>query len=108
MLAPMLNFMPSVQGESIQLASVEKLQLQYTYDDGENFCFMDTTTFEEVTIAKDIVGDKADFMLEGNTIESLKWGVRLGCKLCIVACLYPSGIGVLPWSSSSSAAPRIG
>jgi elongation factor P len=65
-----------LQGESIQLAEVEKLTLQYTYDDGENFNFMDTTSFEEVQLSRAVLGDKSNWLLEGATIEALKWTVR--------------------------------
>ena len=52
-----------------------KLTLQYTYEDGDDFCFMDTTSFEEVRISKSIMGDKSDWLLEGMTLDALKWTV---------------------------------
>eukprot|EP00611_Tribonema_gayanum_P014839 TRINITY_DN2633_c0_g1_i1.p1 TRINITY_DN2633_c0_g1~~TRINITY_DN2633_c0_g1_i1.p1 ORF type:complete len:227 (-),score=82.83 TRINITY_DN2633_c0_g1_i1:289-969(-) len=64
-------------GEPITLAQVERLTLQFTYDDGTNFCFMDTTSFEEVQMAKSILGDKADWLQEGMQLEALQWTDRI-------------------------------
>lgn len=35
-------------GEPIELARVEKREVQFTYDEGENSVFMDTETYEEL------------------------------------------------------------
>lgn len=62
---PSLFCVKIVQGEPVSLAQVDKLELQYTYLEGDMYYFMDTNTFEEVSIDAKIVGDKAGFMLEG-------------------------------------------
>lgn len=51
------------------MAQVDKLELQYTYLEGNMYYFMDTSTFEEVSIEAKIVGDKKDFLLEGANLE---------------------------------------
>lgn len=48
---------------------MDKLDLQYTYMEGKMFYFMNTETFEEVSIEANLVGDKADFMLEGMNLN---------------------------------------
>ena len=39
--------------------------LQYSYEDGDNFVFMDMTTYDQIMVPKTLVGDKAKFLLEG-------------------------------------------
>eukprot|EP00752_Nemacystus_decipiens_P002524 g2368.t1 len=57
-------------GESVSLAQVDKLDLQYTYKEGSMFYFMDSATYEEVSIDENIVGDKAGFFLEGMELSA--------------------------------------
>lgn len=65
-----MRFGPTfTQGESISLAQVDRLELQYTYVEGDTFFFMDTSTFEEVTMDAKSIGDKAGFIREGMNLE---------------------------------------
>ena len=52
-------------GVKVETANVDKRDMQYSYLDGDMFVFMDTTTWEQVNVPADIVGDAKDFMLEG-------------------------------------------
>jgi len=38
-------------GEKVQRAYLETKQMQYLYSDGEHFVFMDTDTYEQVTLS---------------------------------------------------------
>lgn len=53
------------KGEPVSLAQVDKLNLQYTYMEGDMYYFMDSATYEEVSIDAKVVGDKSGFFLEG-------------------------------------------
>mmetsp|Transcript_16266 Transcript_16266/g.24116 ORF Transcript_16266/g.24116 Transcript_16266/m.24116 type:complete len:224 (+) Transcript_16266:55-726(+) len=64
-------------GEPIKLANIEKLNMQYTYNESDSFCFMDNNTFEEERILKDVMGNKSEWLIEGLSIEALKWGDRI-------------------------------
>lgn len=70
------RFAPVVQGEPVSLAQVDRLDLQFTYLEGDMYYFMDTSTFEEVSIDKKIVGDKAGFMLEGMNLSVSAGGLE--------------------------------
>lgn len=54
-----------MKGEPVSLAQVDKLNLQYTYMEGDMYYFMDSATYEEVSIDAKIVGEKSGFFLEG-------------------------------------------
>jgi elongation factor P len=40
--------------------------MQYLYNDGSSYVFMDTGTYEQLEIGPDIVGDAKNFLLENN------------------------------------------
>jgi elongation factor P len=51
-------------GVKVEIASVEKRDMQYLYKDGEDFIFMDSTNYDQIRISKETVGDAVDYMLE--------------------------------------------
>lgn len=51
-------------GVKVEVASVEKRDMQYLYRDGEDFMFMDSTNYDQVRISKQTVGDAVDYLLE--------------------------------------------
>jgi elongation factor P len=51
-------------GVKVEIASVEKRDMQYLYKDGEDFMFMDSTNYDQIRISKETVGDAIDYMLE--------------------------------------------
>ena len=56
--------------------------MQYSYEDGDNFVFMDMTTFDQIMIPKTLVGDKAKYLLEGtDCIVSFHDGQPLSVEL---------------------------
>ena len=52
-------------GLKVETANVDRRDMQYLYSDGTGFVFMDTADYEQLTVAEDIVGDAANFLLEG-------------------------------------------
>ena len=51
-------------GVKVEVASVEKRDMQFLYRDGEDFMFMDSTNYDQISISKQVVGDAVDYMLE--------------------------------------------
>ncbi len=54
-------------GVNVGLAIVERHEMQYLYRDGSAFVFMDTDSYEQHTVASDIVGGMASYLTEGAT-----------------------------------------
>ena len=50
----------------VDVANVDKRTMQYLYNDGTSYVFMDTGTFDQLEIGPDIVGDSKNFLLENN------------------------------------------
>ncbi|MEI6215807.1 MAG: elongation factor P [Actinomycetes bacterium] len=51
-------------GIKIDVAILEKRDMQFLYKDGEDFVFMDSKTFDQMNISAETVGESANFMLE--------------------------------------------
>ncbi|TET94397.1 elongation factor P [Candidatus Aerophobetes bacterium] len=55
--------------QRIKDAFIEERSAQYLYQDGEDFHFMDSETFEERVLSKDILGKKVDFIRENIEVK---------------------------------------
>ncbi|RJQ33106.1 MAG: elongation factor P [Actinobacteria bacterium] len=56
-------------GEKFELAHLEHKKMQYLYDDGSNYVFMDNQTYEQTPLSHDTVGSAAKFIKEGMEID---------------------------------------
>ncbi|OZG62263.1 elongation factor P [Bifidobacterium lemurum] len=69
-------------GMKIDFETVDNRTLQYSYEDGDNFVFMDMTTYDQVMVPKTLVGDQSKFLLEGtDCIVSFNNDVPLSVEL---------------------------
>ena len=69
-------------GIKIETADVNRADMQYLYQDGPDFVFMDNDTYDQLTISAAVVGDKKDFLLEGaNVIVATNEGLPLFIEL---------------------------
>ena len=50
--------------DKFENAYIERRDMQYSYDDGDLYHFMDTETWEETLISRDMVGDNFKFVKE--------------------------------------------
>lgn len=55
--------------ESIEPADVATQTMQYLYNDGTMFHFMNGDTFEQSEISAVVIGDQAGYMKEGDTVQ---------------------------------------
>jgi elongation factor P len=51
-------------GVKVEIAILEKRDMQYLYKDGDDFVFMDSQNYDQMTISEAVVGDAVDYMLE--------------------------------------------
>ena len=51
-------------GVKVETANVDKREMQYLYNDGSGFVFMDNENYDQVTLPAEVVGDAVNFMLE--------------------------------------------
>ncbi|MDF9717692.1 elongation factor P [Nocardioides sp. ChNu-153] len=51
-------------GTKVETATVDRRTMQYLYNDGTSYVFMDTGTYDQIEVAPEIVGDAKNFLLE--------------------------------------------
>ncbi len=56
-------------GESIDIVRLDTKNYQYLYHDGSGFVFMNNDDYDQVSIQEDIVGDQADYLKEGESVQ---------------------------------------
>jgi elongation factor P len=56
--------------EQLDSADVAYQNVQYLYNDGATFYFMDEQTFEQFEIPADIIGDGAGYLKEGDRVQA--------------------------------------
>lgn len=49
--------------DKVEKASLDEQEMEYLYDDGEYFYFMNTETFEQMHLMKDLLGDATYFLI---------------------------------------------
>ncbi|NHU84125.1 elongation factor P [Kocuria sp. JC486] len=69
-------------GAKVDTATVDRSEYQYLYKDGDDFVFMDNSTYDQLTIPAAVVGDAENFMLENtNAVIALHDGSPLYIEL---------------------------
>ena len=64
------TFINSARVESVSLI---KKKMQFLYESGKNFAFMDPETYDQVEIPIDILGSSSSFLKEGMVVTVLYW-----------------------------------
>jgi elongation factor P len=49
--------------DTVERAVIDEVDMQYLYADGDSFYFMNTSTYEQIHLPKDVVGDRAQYMM---------------------------------------------
>jgi elongation factor P len=52
-------------GETLERATVDNRDMQMLYNDADGYHFMDTESYENITLQRDLIGDPADFLKDG-------------------------------------------
>jgi len=51
-------------GAKVDFETVDRRNMQYLYNDGSDFIFMDPDTFDQVPVSPAVMGDATDYLLE--------------------------------------------
>jgi len=63
-------------GEKVETADVHETDMEYLYHDGSDYVFMDTATFDQISIPPTAVGEDKDLLLENTTCQVTLWNGR--------------------------------
>jgi elongation factor P len=55
--------------DSIERATLDEREMQYLYKDGDSFHFMDTTSYEQLHIDAEALGDSVNYLIPDATIK---------------------------------------
>ena len=60
--------------DKIEEAEITKSKAQFLYRDGENYCFMDNTNYEQFSLPKSVLGNLTDYLIDGTEVTILVFG----------------------------------
>jgi elongation factor P len=55
--------------DTVERATLDERQMQYLYQDGEDYYFMDTVTFDQIHISSEALGDSVNYLKPEMTIQ---------------------------------------
>jgi len=55
--------------EDVERAVLDEREMQYLYNDGDHYYFMDTSTYEQIHISAEALGDSKDYLIADATIR---------------------------------------
>lgn len=69
-------------GVKVETANVDRRDMQYLYNDGSGYVFMDLTSYDQINLDPKVVGEAANFLLENqNAVVALHEGNPLYVEL---------------------------
>ena len=69
-------------GEKWPRAYLENRQVQFLYGDGNDFNFMDTSSYEQFSMSREQLGDAAQYLVEGMMVDRTSYeGETIGVEL---------------------------
>jgi len=60
-------------GESLEAADVMELEMQYLYNDGESWCFMDHSSFDQFELGETALGNVINYLVEQDNCIVTLW-----------------------------------
>lgn len=64
-------------GEKVERATIDKREMQLLYREGQDLVFMDNDSYDQVTVPPQILGDAAQFVVEGSVAVMLMHGTEI-------------------------------
>jgi elongation factor P len=55
--------------EDVERATLDEREMQYLYSDGDLYYFMDTTTFEQIHLSEESLGDSRNYLVPDATLR---------------------------------------
>lgn len=56
-------------GADIEIVRIERRTMQFLYREGSDFVFMDNSTYDQITVAEEMVGEGAGFLKENESAD---------------------------------------
>ena len=59
--------------EKFPTARIDRVEMQYLYADGDMYNFMNTETYDQISLNKDIIGDALKFVKENESVKVVSY-----------------------------------
>jgi elongation factor P len=56
-------------GDAIEKVTVDEVQMEYLYNDGDAYYFMNTENYEQTHLTRDVLGDAVDYLIPNLQIQ---------------------------------------
>ena len=56
-------------GEKMEQAIIDRKTMQYLYNDGNDYCFMNKENYEQISLSREQISELVDFLKEGNDVD---------------------------------------
>lgn len=63
-------------GEKVEETNVTMHEMQYLFKENDSYVFMDSSSFEQMPMTKEQIGDKGNFLKEGTPVVVMMWENR--------------------------------
>jgi len=63
-------------GEKLEPADMEERQMQYLYREDDHYVFMDTSTYDQLRLTEDLMGDNKHYLMDGTMVDVLFFSER--------------------------------
>lgn len=64
-------------GEKLERAMIDKREMQYLYNDGTAYVFMDNQTYDQMNVSSESLGDAANYLVETANAVMLMYGTEI-------------------------------
>jgi len=64
-------------GDKVEEVSIVAHDMQYLYEEGDQYVFMDTESYDQHSVSKDLLGNKAHFLKESMVVSAIMMGSRI-------------------------------
>jgi elongation factor P len=64
-------------GEKVERATIDKRDMQMLYRDGNDFVFMDSETYDQMTVPPEVIGDATSYLVDGSSAVMLMFGTEI-------------------------------
>ncbi|HOY10721.1 MAG TPA: elongation factor P [Candidatus Omnitrophota bacterium] len=94
--------------DKLEDITLEEKELEYLYHSGDHFCFMDHTTYEQVSMTDEEVGEAEKFLLESLIVAGLSYNdkiVKINLPNFVIAKITETEPGIKGDSSRSGTKP---
>ncbi|MDH4330793.1 MAG: elongation factor P [Candidatus Moranbacteria bacterium] len=83
--------------DRLEEADISRNKAQYLYQEGDDYAFMDNSTYEQFSLSKDVLGELTDYLIEGTEVTIISFNgnpinVELPVKIKFKVTQAPPGL----------------